>query len=85
MSYSCETKRAIFDKNNGKCALCGNELVFELHGNREREGGWEVDHSRPKEDGGTEHLNNLQPMCWRCNLKKSDMSMGDAKEKFGNS
>lgn len=85
MHFSAEEKREIFDSNNGKCALCGKELVFNLHGNTEEEGGWEIDHSRAKADGGTEHRNNLQPMCWECNRKKSDMSMRDAKEKFGNS
>ena len=84
MSYSDKTKREIFDSSSGICALCDNELVFELHGSKE-EGGWEIDHSKPKADGGTEHINNLQPMCWECNRKKSDMPMRDAKEKFGNS
>ena len=32
--------------------------------------GWEVDHSKPKAKGGTDHLNNLQPLHWNANRKK---------------
>ena len=34
--------------------------------------GWEVDHSKPVSKGGTDHLNNLQPMQWEENRKKSN-------------
>ena len=34
--------------------------------------GWEVDHSKPKSKGGTDHLNNLQPMQSHENRRKSD-------------
>ena len=34
--------------------------------------GWNVDHSKPQAKGGTDHLNNLQPMNSRANCKKQD-------------
>lgn len=34
--------------------------------------GWNVDHSKPQAEGGTNHLNNLQPMNSRANCSKSD-------------
>jgi hypothetical protein len=34
--------------------------------------GWEVDHSKPKSKGGTDHLNNLQPLYWLANRQKSN-------------
>ena len=32
--------------------------------------GWHVDHSKPQALGGTDHLNNLQPMNSRANCSK---------------
>jgi len=34
--------------------------------------GWEIDHSKPQAKGGTDHLNNLQPLQWKANREKSD-------------
>jgi len=34
--------------------------------------GWEIDHSKPKSKGGTDHLNNLQPMNPSANRRKGD-------------
>lgn len=34
--------------------------------------GWEIDHSKPVSEGGTNHLNNLQPMNWLANRSKSN-------------
>lgn len=34
--------------------------------------GWNVDHSKPQELGGTNHLNNLQPMNSKANSSKND-------------
>lgn len=34
--------------------------------------GWNVDHSKPQAKGGTDHLNNLQPMNSIANCKKQD-------------
>lgn len=34
--------------------------------------GWEIDHSKPQSKGGSDHLNNLQPMNTQANRQKSD-------------
>ncbi len=34
--------------------------------------GWNIDHSKPQSKGGTDHLNNLQPMNSYANCSKND-------------
>lgn len=34
--------------------------------------GWEIDHVEPKSSGGTDDLDNLQPLHWRNNESKKD-------------
>ncbi len=34
--------------------------------------GWQIDHSKPRAKGGTDHLNNLNPLKTADNRKKSD-------------
>ena len=34
--------------------------------------GWNIDHSKPQSKGGTDHLNNLQPMNSSLNYSKGD-------------
>lgn len=62
--------RAIFARANGNCHLCGKALAFSNYGMHGARGGWEVDHSRPVANGGTDHLNNLYPAHTSCNRSK---------------
>ena len=39
-----------------------------------------IDHILPKSKGGNNHLNNLQPMCCNCNLKKGNKIEDNYKE-----
>jgi len=68
-----ETRSDVFEKTNGKCQYCGKTLTYE---NRLRAGraAWEVEHMRPRAKGGADHLNNLVPACWECNMSKGTSS-----------
>jgi len=62
----------IYDKTRGICHLCHKQLVFCNYGNIDGRGAWEVEHSKPKSRGGTDHLNNLYPACISCNREKGN-------------
>lgn len=49
----------------------GNEMYKPSYG-KFSEKGWNIDHSKPKDKGGTDHLNNLQPMNSKANSSKGN-------------
>jgi hypothetical protein len=49
----------------------GNQMYKPSY-SKTSEMGWNVDHSKPQSRGGTDHLNNLQPMNSRANSSKGD-------------
>lgn len=49
----------------------GNVIYRHSYG-KQSDMAWEVDHSKPKAKGGTDHLNNLNPLQWEANREKSD-------------
>ena len=51
---------------------CGKVMKYSEHGNRNSEHGWEIDHINPLANGGTDHLDNLQPLNWSSNAEKGD-------------
>jgi len=80
LSYSKERLDQIFDKGapiRGKDPNLyrkdteGNEMYRHSYG-KTSEKGWEVDHSKPQSKGGTDHLNNLNPMNPSANRSKGD-------------
>lgn len=62
--------RKIYDRTNGYCHLCHKKLAFTNHGKYGAQGAWQIEHSIPKANGGTDHLNNLYAACISCNIKK---------------
>lgn len=50
--------------------IFGNLMYYHSYG-KNTDMGWEIDHSRPKCKGGTDHLNNLQAMNTLANRKKA--------------
>lgn len=51
----------------------GNSIKYEDYGNSKSQWGWDIDHSKPLAHGGTDHLNNLQPLkCYDNRVVKSD-------------
>ena len=49
----------------------GNTIRKASYGTQ-GEYGWEVDHKKPVEKGGTDDPRNLQPLHWQANREKSD-------------
>ena len=52
----------------------GNTMYYPSYGKASKMG-WEIDHSKPQSKGGTDHLNNLQPLNTRANRKKSNKKL----------
>lgn len=61
-----------YDINIWRRDKCGQTIQFSEHGNRDSIYGWEVDHINPVNNGGMDNLDNLQPLYWDNNAKKSD-------------
>ena len=79
MSYQ-EKKDQVWDKGQkirGKNPdlyrkdIKGNVIYKPSYG-KPTEMGWEIDHSKPQVKGGTDHLNNLQPLQVEANRSKGD-------------
>lgn len=51
---------------------CGGIMNFTEHGNTDSKYGWEIDHINPIANGGNDNFQNLQPLNWEVNRKKSD-------------
>lgn len=69
-----DTLAYIYDKTDGYCYHCGKKIAWSNYGQSGRRGAWEVDHSKPRSRGGTDHLNNLVPSCIPCNRSKGSMT-----------
>ncbi len=74
MAYAGDELNDVFDRTSGRCHLCGKKLAFKNYGQLGARAAWEVEHSRPRAGGGTNHLNNLYAACIPCNRKKGTLS-----------
>ena len=54
-----------------KIDSCGATLQEEEYG-KMTDYGWEIDHIKPVAEGGTDDLNNLQPLHWENNRQKGN-------------
>jgi 5-methylcytosine-specific restriction endonuclease McrA len=74
---------AIFRKTDGCCHICGAKLALSNYDNFGRKGAWEIEHSKPKAKGGTDHMNNLYPAHIACNRSKRHGSTRAARAQHG--
>jgi len=51
--------------------VCGAPMQRFAHGTEVLDG-WEIDHIKPVSEGGTDDLENLQPLQWENNRHKAD-------------
>lgn len=80
MKWTPEKRRLIFDRTSGKCHICHSALEFSSYG---KDDGWEVEHSNPRANGGTDRLSNLYPAHVKCNRSKGVKTTASARRKFG--
>lgn len=73
LKYSEDDLNDIYDKTNGYCYYCGKKPSWKNYGVVGERGAWEVDHSNPKAQGGTDYFRNLVPSCISCNRSKQDL------------
>lgn len=61
-----------FDPRVWRRDTCGRRMKYHDHGNTNSDSGWEIDHIKPTVLGGTDDLDNLQPLYWENNRRKGD-------------
>lgn len=78
-----EILKLIYRKTDGYCHLCFKKLNFANYGKLYADGSWQIEHSRCKAKGGSDHLNNLFPACVECNLEKGTLSSRTVRSRNG--
>lgn len=85
MTYTEEQLDAIFERTDGHCHVCGKKLCLNNYGQGGRKGAWEVEHSIPHSDGGSDRLNNLYAAHLSCNREKGTVTSRTARKWNGRS
>lgn len=79
MAYDEEKLMRIYERTDGYCHICCKKLSYANYALPGKKGAWEVEHSRPRAKGGTDHLNNLYPACISCNRDKGTTTSQTAR------
>ena len=69
----------IYRRTDGQCHICRKRLCFGNYGAIGKRDAWEIEHSRPRSKGGTDHLNNLYAACISCNRSKGNGTTASAR------
>ncbi|MDR2675532.1 MAG: HNH endonuclease [Opitutaceae bacterium] len=83
MKYEQKELKEIYHCTDGYCHLCHKKLSINNYGKIGARGAWEVDHSIPRANGGTNRKNNLRPACIFCNRSKQDRSTRTTRTQNG--
>jgi len=83
MKYTRDELKQIFEKTAGRCHLSWQPLDFDAYGDPDAEGGWEVDHSRARNKGGSDYFRNLLPAAISLNRSKQDRDNRTIRKKYG--
>jgi len=77
--FDAATVEAVWKKGRPEAGLtsfrkdsCGASMMRNAYGDRSSKFGWEIDHIKPVALGGSDAIDNLQPLQWENNAHKSD-------------
>lgn len=70
INFDRETREKVFEKSNGKCAICGMPLSLNHHSEYNYA---TIDHIIPLDKGGKNEISNYQATCVKCNQIKANI------------
>jgi len=83
MPHSKQELRKIYDRTSGCCHICHKKLALKNYGKFGERGAWEIEHSNPRANGGTDRSNNLYAACIPCNRSKGANTTRAARLRHG--
>jgi len=83
MTHTTEELKKILARTSSKCHICGKKVALKAYGKLGKRGAWEIDHSNPRANGGTDGYNNLYAACICCNRSKGACSTRTVRARHG--